>query len=100
MPADALPVPRATPHAGAVRYRRAYVDTLGRPLTGRVAITGTTRREVGQTVVIPSAVMVDLVGGELDVSLPPDTYELTAALRNVDGERFAETTTITLEEAP
>ena len=93
MPSPALPAPRPT---GGRPYQRAYRDMLGRPMSGQVTITGQTRHEDGDTVMMPVSVTVDLVDGVLAVHLPPDTYRLQATLRTVDGVRASDSTTVTL----
>lgn len=96
MPADALPVAWPAPLPGAVRYQRYYRDPAGRPLAGKVTITGVERTQDGAQVVVPAAVTVKLVGGSLDVDLSPDTYTLVAELRTVDGVRATDKDTITV----
>ncbi len=76
---------------GVYPYRQEYRDTLDRPMSGRVTITVTGRRD---------GVVVDLVDGVLDVSLPPNTYELYAQLRTVDGDRAVRQTDLTLPQEP
>lgn len=87
MPVDALPVAWGAGGPDTVTYRREYRDLLGRPMRGQVTVTGTTRWSSDQAVTLPAPVVVELVGGVLEVDLPPDTYSLVAALRTVDGER-------------
>lgn len=93
MAADALPMPWAEPTPGAVTYVRQYRDVLGRPMRGVVTITPT-KLAVGDVVAGP--VTVELVGGELSVSLPPGSYTLTASLRTEEGARVTDTSTATL----
>lgn len=97
MPAEAMAYQQPTPLAGTVHYRREYRDILGRPMTGAVGITGTARSVNGEAVAIPAPVTVDLVGGVLEVDLPPDTYQLNANLRTADSLRATDVDTITLE---
>lgn len=97
MPMDALPIPPARAHEGAVRLHREYRDALGRPMAGQVRIAGAARSQDGHRVVVQAAVGVELVGGVLDVQLPPGDYALTATLTTVDGNRADDTETLTLE---
>lgn len=96
MPVDALPEPWAVPLDGSVRLRREYRDVLGRPMRGTATITGTVKLEVGDRVVIPVSVDVELIAGVLEVDLPPDTYLVTAALWTADGARASDTATVVL----
>lgn len=96
MPVDALPESWPEPLPGTAPLRREYRDILGRPLRGVVTITGSTRTEDDGRVILPLAVNVELVGGVLEVDLPPDTYTLSAALRSVDGSRSSDAATVTL----
>lgn len=96
MPADALPIPQPVRLPGSVHYRREYRDILGRPLSGSATITGTARTDTGGAVTVPAAVTVELVGGVLEVDLPPDAYTIAAALRTVDGVRATDTDEVTL----
>lgn len=95
MPADALPQ-AASPLTGALPLRREYRDALGRPMTGRVRITGAQRAQAGEAVTVPAAVNADVPAGVLDVALPPGTYTLAAALTTVDGNRADDTETVEL----
>lgn len=81
---------------GMVQLRRVYRDPLGRPLSGQVTLLGATRHTHGGAVVPPTPVTVTLVSGVLNVQLPPDTYQLSAQLRTVDGERATDRDTVTL----
>lgn len=81
---------------GTVHYRREYRDALGRPMRGRVTITGAARSEHDGVVTLPAPVVVDVADGILDVDLPPDTYTITAALRTRDGDRASETLKVAL----
>lgn len=94
MPTPALPEPWPTPLPGTVTYRREYRDVLGRAMRGKVTLTGSERRHDDCVTVLPVAVTVDLSGGVLEVNLPPDTYQVSAALRTVDGDRVTDTGTI------
>lgn len=96
MPADALPIPWETALEGTMHYRREYRDILGRAMRGQVTITGTERTDTDGGVVLPAPVTVELVGGVLEVDLPPDTYRLSAALKTVDGVRVTDSDTVTL----
>lgn len=97
MPSEALPVNRTAPPKGTVTLRRTYVDALNRPLTGSITLTGTKTTTNGGVVHLGAApVTVALVGGLLEVDLPPDTYRLTAALRTVDGHRITSDETVTV----
>jgi hypothetical protein len=99
MPADALPIPTTASSAGlpgAVTHRREYRDPLGRPMTGTATITGGTRTADGHTIVVPVAVPRPVVGGVLEVELPPGEYRIVAALRTVDGKRISDTHKVTL----
>jgi hypothetical protein len=95
MPADALPQSSA-PLPGATRLRREYRDALGRPMTGRVRITGAARSQDGTTVIVPAAVNADVAAGVLEVELPAGTYTLAATLTTVDGNRADDTETVEL----
>lgn len=95
MPVNALPQSNA-PLPGASRLRREYRDALGRPLTGRVRITGAQRAQDGEAVIVPAPVNADVVAGVLDVELPAGSYTLTAALTTVDGNRADDTETVEL----
>jgi hypothetical protein len=81
---------------GAVPYRRIYRDAIGRPLTGKVTLTGKTRHTVDGLVVVPAPVEVELVDGALAVDLPPDDYDLAAELRTADGRRVTDADTVTV----
>ena len=96
MPTPALPIPWPEPIPGSVTYRRIYQDTLGRPLRGKVTITGAARTQAGDVVVPPAPVVVDVVDGTLTVDLPPDTYRITAELRTKEGAKVTDTDTITV----
>lgn len=96
MPTDAKPQERTGALPGTVPYRREYRDALGRPMDGTVTLTGQARTELGGIVVLPAPVTVELVGGVLDVHLPPDTYTLQATLRTVDRDRTADSDTVTV----
>lgn len=98
MPAEALPYDaRPTGATPTGRLYRVYADALSRPMRGQITLQGQTRTEVDGRVVLPAPVLVDLVDGVLDVTLPPDTYTLTAALRTVDGTRAQETASVVVE---
>ena len=97
MPAPALPEAWPTPLPGTVTLRREYRDPLGRPMRGKVTLTGSERHDGDGLTVLPVAVTVDLNGGVLEVALPPDTYTLTAALRTTDGERVSDSSTVVLQ---
>ena len=79
-PSEPLPYPGDTLPDGALSLRRDYVDILGRPMRGKVRITGTSGA---------APVIVKVEGGVLEVALPPDTYTLDAELHTADG--FKET---------
>lgn len=97
MPVEAPVILPNVPLTGSVRCYREYRDVLGRPLTGVVTITGQTRTEVGGQTVLPLPVLVEIVGGVLDVNLPPDTYSLVADLRTVEQARATDKATIVLD---
>lgn len=96
MPAEAKPIPGPVRLPGTVHYRREYRDVLGRPMRGTATVVGAARTELGGSVVIPAAVTVEIVGGILEVDLPPDTYTIAANLRTVDGVRVTDTDTVTI----
>ena len=100
MPTPALPRQEPTPLANGVRLYREYRDMLGRPMDGKAVITGTARSEAGVVVVPAAPVTVDIVGGVLDVSLPPDTYTVVAELRTVERRSVSDSHTITLATEP
>lgn len=82
---------------GTVRYRRVYLDALGRPMSGSLTFTGTARTEAGGAVVLPAPVVVPVGGnGGVDVWLPSDTYTVEASLRTADGARVTDSDTVTL----
>lgn len=94
MPSPALPIP-INP-TNRVRLFRIYTDLSGRPLSGRVTVTGTTHTRTGDAVVLASPTVIDLVDGTLSVMLPPDTYDLTADLLSVDRVESTHLETVTL----
>ena len=98
MPAPALPQPAAQPLPGTVALRRIYRDALGRPMTGRVRISGVERAKTGETVVMPAPVNADVTAGVLEVWLPAGRYTLTATLTTVDGTRADDAETVTLSQ--
>lgn len=102
MPADALPQPRPGTRIlpGTAPYRRAWADPLGRPLRGKVVLTGQTRIEAGVLVVLPAPVTVELVDGVLDVILPCGPYRMAADLRTVDGAPVSDDGTFTVSPEP
>lgn len=88
MPANALPIPWTEDQTGGAHYSHTYRDILGRAMqAGKVTITA----EAGG-----APVVVELVGGTLDVDLEPGTYRLSAKVRTVDGYSITETDTVTL----
>lgn len=78
--------PGATPTG---HYRRTFTDPLGRPLAGKVTLTGQTRHDHDGHSTLPAPVSVDLADGTLDVTLPLDTYQLEGRLITSDGTRVA-----------
>ncbi len=119
MPADALPFRpgeqpagdpaaagppalgrRAAPAAVPGRLTRAFLDLLGRPMTGRVTIYGPGERTVAGAQVPAPPVVVPLVDGILNVSLPPGAYDLYAQLRTVDGDQSVLADVAIIEEPP
>lgn len=96
MPADALPQPAARPHAGSVLLRRVYRDALGRPLTGKVRLTGNDRAQDGHHVTVQAPVHAEVVAGVLELWLPVGTYALSATLTTADGIRTDDTETVEL----
>lgn len=95
MPTDALPQPWPMP-VGAATFRRVYRDALGRPMRGRITLTGTQRTDYGDTSILPAPVTVELVDGVAAADLPPDTYTWTADLRTAEGARVTDSGQITL----
>jgi hypothetical protein len=99
MPVDALPQPHPVAVPGTVTYRHEYRDALGRPLRGTVTLTGRTGADLDGLTVPPAPVPGELVGGVLEVDLPPDTYRLEGVLRTAEGARVTVRDEITLETA-
>jgi hypothetical protein len=99
MPVDALPQPHPVAVPGTVTYRHEYRDALGRPLRGTVTLTGRTGIVLDGLTVLPAPVPGGLVGGVLEVDLPPDTYRLEGVLRTAEGVRVTVRDEITLETA-
>lgn len=92
MPTPALPVPR--PRASGGRFRRVYVDALGRGMDGTVTVTGAARADDDGRVTLPAPVTLEVVAGLVDTLLPADTYTVRADLRTVDGHRVTDTETV------
>lgn len=78
-PGDVAP-PRAP-------FREVYEDMRGRAMEGRVVITSLSGR--GRDV-------HELVGGVLEVDLPPGTYRLETMLHTVEGAPFSSISTVTV----
>lgn len=89
---------------GSTTLQKVYADALGRPMTGRVAITGLAPEVRGRAAIagggvgiMPGArLVVELTEGRLDLALPPGEYTLEAQLRTADGNRLTDTDTVTL----
>lgn len=81
---------------GAVPVYRVYRDALGRPLSGRVTITGTVRTVDGDQVIPAAPVDVLVEHGVLSVNLLPDTYQFAAELRTADGRRTTDVDNVTV----
>lgn len=96
MPDLALPTPRPRPLEDTVHLHRAYRDPLGRPLRGAVKITPARRSQNQDTVVPAVTVEVPLVGGILDVHMPPGTYRLSATLTSATGSSIVDDSEVTL----
>ena len=92
----AAPTSRHATIAGTVRHRREYRDALGRAMTGTVKFTGSIRHEQGQQIVVPAGVDVQVVGGVLEVDLPPDTYAVRERLSAPDGDLVSNAYSLTL----
>ena len=84
MPIPARPAPRIQ-FAGAIRLHRVYVDHLQRPLSGTVLVISREAATEGDAVIPAGPTPVNLVGGVLDIPLPPGRYRLLAQLRAADG---------------
>lgn len=97
MPVDALPQPWPDPLPGRIRFRREFRDALGRPLTGKVTLTGRNGTSHGDVTIPPAPVEVQLVGGILDVALPPDVYRLSGRLSTKEGARVDVRDELTVE---
>lgn len=70
-------------------FVRRYVDASGRPMTGKVVITGNDWRMVGNDVVPPSPVPVDLDGtGTVTVVLPPGVYDVSERIVSPEGQHL------------
>jgi hypothetical protein len=96
MPVTALPVPLGG-SSDKRWYRRSYVDPLGQPMTGSVAITSLRRLDHDGAVLPADATAVaELADGVLQVALLPGFYRLVATLTSASGHSLTVTDTVTI----
>lgn len=68
-------------------WTRRYVDASGRPMSGKVVLTGKVWIEVGTDVISPSSVPVHLnAAGVASADLPPGEYEVSERLVGPEGQ--------------
>lgn len=70
-------------------FVRRYVDASGRPMTGKVVITGNDWKIIGNDVVPPSPVPVELdCNGTVSVVLPPGVYDVSERIVSPEGQQL------------
>lgn len=70
-------------------FVRRYLDVSGRPLAGKVVITGDSWTTVGNDIVPPSSVPVYLdPNGTVTVTLPPGVYDVSERLVSPEGQQI------------
>lgn len=97
--------PQPEPYPGDVRkpsgpvLRLEYRDALGRPMSGTATIINRQPVIVDGVITPASSVVATVADGILEEQLPPNTYQVQAQLRTVDGNTFIDAQTVTLDAA-
>ena len=70
-------------------FARRYMDASGRPMSGKVVITGSVWVMVGDDVIPPSPVPVELdSSGTVNVILPHGVYDVSERLSSPEGQQL------------